>query len=248
MATVLASRPVDLRKLDRAFYLSMSLAIAALVFTGFARSFYLSHWFAPPPGTPKIGPLLFTHGIVFTSWMFLSVLQPSLIAAGNVRLHRRIGIAGAGLAALMVVLGNLAAIAAIHVGFIGLGDPYAFYADPFVDIQTFGLFVALAVLKRGDPDSHKRLILLALTQVLEPGLARMPLSLAEDYFPYFSLIGMNFVIVAGILFDLATRRRIHPVWIWGGAINVVSEAGRLLIMRTAPWLAFAHFMARLYVP
>ena len=238
----------DLRRLDRAFYLSMSALTAGFVLVGFARSFFFSRWFSPPPGTPHIGPLLLTHGLVFSTWVFLAVVQPTLIATDNVSLHRRMGIFGACVVALMYGLGNIASIAAMHVGFIGLGDPYVFYAIPFFDIQIFALFIALAVIRRNHPEEHKRLILLASTQILEAAMARLPIAAFQAAMPYASLFANTFVIVAGMTYDLATRRRIHPVWIWGGAIVVASEAGRLLIQNTQAWISFAHFMASLYVP
>jgi hypothetical protein len=233
---------------DRLFYSGLCIIIAIFVLVGFAQSWFLSHWFAPPPGTPKIGMLLAIHGTVFTSWVVLLVAQPLLVARREISLHRTLGYFGAALAIAMYVVGNIAAIAAMHGGFIGLGDPYAFYAIPFADIQVFGLFVALAVIRRNRPEEHKRLMLLAATQILEPALARFPSDAAAAAFPYFSTFGCDAVIVAGIAYDWWARRRVHPVWLWGGAIVLASEVIRLLIRFTGPWLAFAHFAARLYIP
>ena len=113
----------------------MGLAIAAVTFWGFAASFYLSRWMTAPPTTPDWSPLLSLHGAVFTAWMVLMVAQPMLIASRNLRLHRRLGYAGAAVAAAMVVIGNVTAVAAMHGGFKGLGDPLVFYAVPFFSIN-----------------------------------------------------------------------------------------------------------------
>ena len=233
---------------DRLFYTSMCALVVGLVFIGFARSWFLSAWFSPPTGTPKIGPLLAIHGVIFSAWAALLLTQPLLIGTGKVGLHRRLGFVGAGIAGLMWVVGNVAAIAAMHVGFIGLGDPYAFYAIPFVDIQVFAICIALAVLLRRTPEAHKRLILLGSTQVAEAALARLPVPGWAETLPVGSLFGADFVILAGVAYDLATRRRIHPVWIFGGLAVIASNVLRLLVMHTRPWLAFAHFMASLYRP
>lgn len=226
----------------------MSLLIALLIFQGFARSWFLAHWFAPPVGTPHIGLLLMFHGTVFSSWLALSVVQPLLIASRNYRLHRTLGWAGAGLLVLMYIAGNLAAIAAMHAGFIGMGDRYAAYALPFFDMHTFGLLAGLAILQRKNPEAHKRLILLAATQLLEPGLARTPLDWFQTGFPYASVFGCDFVILAGASYDYLTRGKVHPVWLWGGTIVLASEILRVSVWHTGPWLAFAHGMATLYVP
>ena len=55
------------RPQDRRFYSGMSLLIAAIVFAGFARSFYLSHWL----DGPALSPLRIVHGLVFSAWIVL---------------------------------------------------------------------------------------------------------------------------------------------------------------------------------
>lgn len=233
---------------ERVFYAAMALVIVALIVTGFARSYYFSRWFDTPRGTPEITMLLRVHGAVFTGWLALLVIQPLLVASGRIDWHRRVGAFGMALAAAMWLLGNLAAIAAIHVGYIGLGNPYAFYAIPFFDINLFGLLVGMAWWHRRNAAAHKRLILLGSTQVLEAGLARMPLAWWGPLLPQASLYGALGVIVAGIVFDTAVRGRPHRVWVWGGILLLTSNVARLAIMNTAGWLAFAHAMAAIYPP
>lgn len=244
MATL--ASPAARRRSDRLFYTGMSAAIALLVFLGFSRSYYLSHWFDPPKGTPEIGLLLHIHGLVFTAWILLSVVQPALIAGRNPALHRSMGYFGAGLAALMVILGNLAAVAGMHGGFIGMGDPHAFYAIPFFAINTFAVIVAMAVIRRDRAETHKRLILLSGTQIVEAAVARIPVDVIIANAPISFFVGSNFIIAAGIAHDLASRGRIHPVWIWGGLAVVASQAVRMAIAETGPWLAFARAMAALW--
>src|SRR5215510_12316131 len=83
------------------FYGLVALVLAALVFAGFARTFYLRAWFDVPP----ITLLLELHGLLFSAWFALYVVQTRLIAANNVRAHMRLGIAGVVLAALVVAVG-----------------------------------------------------------------------------------------------------------------------------------------------
>jgi hypothetical protein len=54
-------------------------------------------------------PLLHIHGAVFSSWMLLLIVQTSLVAAGRVDLHRRLGLLGFFLACLLVCLSLLVA-------------------------------------------------------------------------------------------------------------------------------------------
>jgi hypothetical protein len=124
--------------------------------------------------------------------------------------------------------------------------PFAFYAIPFFAINTFGLLVALAIANRHRPETHKRLMLLAATQIVEAAVARVPVQMMVDYFPFSHLIVSDLIIVAGVAYDYAGRRRVHPTWIWGGAIVVGSQLLRLAVTETEPWLSFARFMAGLY--
>jgi hypothetical protein len=73
---------------------------------GFARTYYLKFAF----GTPALPWLLHVHGALMTSWFALFFVQVNLIAARRVVLHRRLGVAGAVLAGLIVVVGIAVAL------------------------------------------------------------------------------------------------------------------------------------------
>jgi hypothetical protein len=97
------SAVVGSRSFDRRLCLGASLVFAALVFWTFARTFYLKPFF----GTPPLSALLHIHGAVMTGWVVLLAVQTGLIAAHRVRWHRRLGVFGAGWAALVVVFGSI---------------------------------------------------------------------------------------------------------------------------------------------
>ena len=92
---------------ERIFYSGMAIAILIVVFGGFSRTFYLRPYFAQ---VQPLIPLLILHGVVFSSWIVLLIAQTTLVAAKRTRTHMRLGIAGAILAALMVVIGTVTAI------------------------------------------------------------------------------------------------------------------------------------------
>ena len=219
--------------------------MAATVFVGFARSYYLSHWLTPPARAPEFTQLLQFHATAFTLWILLQVLQPGLVASGRVALHRRIGWFGAALAVTIWVLGNLASIEAMHVGYKGLGDPYAFYAITFFSMQAFAIIVTLGIVRRSDADAHKRLMLLSNAAILEAAVGRLPLQMVVDTAPLSFYLGANLIILAGILYDWRSRGSVHRVWIWGGGALVASQILRVAVMNSEPWLAFAHFVADL---
>src|SRR5215204_5754048 len=89
------------RRRERLFYTLMAGAILITVFAGFARTYFLRPYFDARP----LLPILHLHGFVFTSWIVLFVMQTALVATKRTDLHRRLGIAGAVVAALVFILG-----------------------------------------------------------------------------------------------------------------------------------------------
>lgn len=247
MATI--ARPPVRWTSDRLFYSGMGLGLALVTFWGFAPSYYLSRWLVVPSNTPPWTGLLYLHGAVFTAWLLLLVVQPLLIATRNIRFHRMVGVGGALIAAAMVVLGNLAGIAAMRGGgFIGLGDPYAFYAVPFFSINSFAVAVALAILWRNRPETHKRLILLANVGLIGGAVARINIAPIQGGAPFTFIFLPNLITLAGIIFDWRTRGRVHPVWIWGGLAMLASQIVMMAVMGTGAWHGFAEAMADLWAP
>jgi hypothetical protein len=244
MATI-ASPAAARMKSDRIFYSGAGLAIAGTIIWGFAPTFYLSHWLTSPPGTPSIGLLLALHGTIFSAWMALMVVQPLLIARRNLQVHRALGLFGVGVAVAMTILGNLAGIVAMNVGFVGVGDPFIFYAVPFFAINVFALTIWLAFRWRHFPETHKRLILLANCSLLGAPVARIPLGAIQAGGPFTFIFGPDLLILAGMLYDWRSRGRVHRVWLIGGALVVASQAAMFAIMGTSWWYAFAQAMAAL---
>ncbi len=227
------------------FYSVAGALIALLVFAGYAQTYYLSRWSDVPARAPELTALIHVHALSFTGWILLGAVQPWLVQAGNIAAHRRWGAFGVGLAGLVWALGNWAAIEAIHVGYKGLGDPYAFYAITFFSIQAFAIIVALAVWKRRDADAHKRLMLLANAAILEAAVGRLPLDVVVQTAPASFYLGADLLILAGAAHDRLTAGRVHAVGLWGGGLLVLSQLFRVAIMTTEPWLAFARMMAGL---
>ena len=146
------------RRYDHYFFSGMAILILATVFLGFARTYYLAGTFrAPLPA-----PIIHLHGAAFSCWILLLITQTSLVSAHRVDLHRRLGVVGFLLAAVMVVLGMLAATNALSRNFAPPGlDPLTFYVIPMSDMVIFSVFIFFAYRARFDPDTHKRLIMLA---------------------------------------------------------------------------------------
>lgn len=227
------------RSAERLFYTGIAVAMFSTVFLGFARSFFLRPWFPEVPAPTE--PVFFVHGVAFTAWLVLLVVQPALVAAHRTDLHRKVGWLGAGLAVAMVALGVYGALVAARrpTGFVEVPvPPLQFLAVPLFDMALFATLVGLAVAKRRDTQSHKRLMLLASVNLLAAGIARWPFAMMQAGPPmYFGL--SDLFIVALLAWDLASRGRLHPVTLWGGLAIVVSQPLRLVLSGTGAWLTFA---------
>src|SRR5947208_16025690 len=132
------------RHFDNFFFSGMALLILATVFVGFARTYFLAGVFRAP--LPSV--IIHIHGAVFASWILLLIAQISLVSAGRVDIHRRLGLVGFGLASLMIVMGILAASNSLARGFAPPGsdlDPKTFYAIPIGDMLIFSTLVFLCL-------------------------------------------------------------------------------------------------------
>lgn len=243
MATATASRPVSQPgRYDRAFYSGMAIAMALAVFAGFARTYYLSSYFGTNT-TLSGGPFstaVRLHAALFTAWVLLFLAQTSLVATHRVAVHRRLGVAVAVLAGLMVVAGTALALETARRGGGPPGvDPLQFLVIPLGDMAVFSVLVTAALWLRRNKEAHKRLMLMAYLAILVAAVARLPGVLSLGPLGFF---GLTFIpaLVVGMIYDRATRGRIHPVYLWGGALLVLSVPLRLLVSTTPAWHRLAE--------
>ena len=227
------------RRRTRRFYVSMAIAITVTVFAGFSRSYFLKSWY----GTPELARLLHVHGLVFTAWVLFFLSQAVLVATGRTYLHRRMGIGGAVLAALVVIVGTAVAINRAKTGVSPIPGvtPLGFLAIPLFDMVVFAVLVSAAIYFRRRLEAHKRLMTLTMISLLAAPIARMTfLPLPPGPPTFFGLADL--FIVALLVHDLSTRGKVHPATIWGGLLIVASQPLRLMISGTQPWLAFASWL------
>jgi hypothetical protein len=247
MATAVAhptkgARPVlPGRRYDHFFFSGVALLMLATVFLGFAQTYYLAGVFRAP--LPSL--IIHLHGAAFSAWILLLVTQTSLVAAGRVDLHRRLGIAGFLLACLMVVLGVLAATDSLvrEAGPAGR-DPKFFYIIPLSAILIFGVLIFFAYRFRANSPAHKRLVLIATTALLVAAVARWPVAAINRNAPRATLVSFVFLLML-VVYDLWTLRKIHRATLWAGAFLIVVSFARIPIGKTAVWHSFAGWVQAL---
>ncbi len=226
-------------KSDRWFFGGMGVAAAVTVFVGFAPTYFLKDVLGGPPLTL----LRHVHGFLFTSWIVLFITQTSLIAARRVDVHRKLGVVGGVLAAAMVVAGTKLAVEVVRRGVAppGVGSVEAFFVVPIGDMVMFAGLVACGLYFRRQPETHKRLMLLATINILAAAIARWPGVLGTGPLVFFGLADL--FIVAGWLYDFKTRGKVHPALLWGGLALIASQPLRLFVAGTDAWLSFARWVA-----
>lgn len=238
-----ARRPARLR-LEDFFFPTMALLIIAAVFLGFARTFFLApvyHYHLP-------NLLVAIHGVVFASWIALFAVQTSLVAAGRVDLHRKLGALGAVLVGLIFVMAYAVMLEGVHRGFsvpgqesISERDRAQILALDVVGINfSFAMWVA-GLLFRRSPESHKRLMLFGTIGMIGPAIARWPFAFIASKPPLVGIILQSFG-VAIIAFDLLTKRRVQRATWVGVATLFLVPAIAIPISATPFWL---HFLASL---
>ncbi len=200
------SKPLPGRRYDRIFFSGMIILMLASVAVGFARTYYLAGVIkAPLPSR-----IIHFHGAVFSVWMLLLLVQTTLISARRVDLHRKLGIAGFLLAGLMVVLGLLGAADALRRE-IPPPDPLSFSIVPATSMLLFGVLMALAYRARRDPTQHKRLIMVAMVDVMVAAIVRWPA--LDRSLSTAVLISCVFLVLL-VAYDLWSTHRIHPATLW----------------------------------
>ena len=224
---------------ERFFFLSITLLIFAAVFYGFGSEYvqFRAEYFPFP------SLLVYIHAALFFAWMVLLLIQASLVSAGRVTWHRRLGIAGFLLLCCMPIVGALTATAAVaHNRFPpGFDGPWVFYYDSLASLLTFAGFVYFALRYRNAPQTHKRLILLATLVIGEAGIFRWPVHWIHEISHGVTMVTYFFLLLI-VAYDFSSRRKIHPATLWGGLFLIVYEETQSLIGHSQVWHSVASWM------
>lgn len=181
------------------------------------------------------------HAAVYVSWLVLLTVQTVLIDRGRVALHRRLGMFGAGLAALVVVMG-LVVTYVVENRMLGTprADP-AFISTLLVDVLNFASLATAGLLLRRDAAAHKRLMLLATMSLLQAGFIRwwgpaMHATFGRGFFGGWmaDYLGVSLLVLCLGAYDLVTRRRLYPAYVLG-AIWILSWQVIAKWLYVSPW-------------
>ncbi len=242
---------------SRRFYVSMAWVCAAIAFVGFAPSY----WAPVARGTFGGPAILHLHGLLFSAWTILFIVQARLAARERYERHRALGYAGIALATAMLFAGISVAIASMRTGIArGYGEAArGFSIVPLTIILTFELAVAVALANVRRPEVHMRMMLVATIALLPPALARVftllfappGTGIGFGYPPppiAFSLASSliaDLLLVAAMVRDRRTQGRPHPAYLASAAFLVVSQVARVPLASSAAWHGVTSWLLRL---
>jgi len=207
----------------------MSSLLIVLVFLGFAPTYYLR-----PIAAGPIPGYLHVHGAAMTMWFLLLLVQTTLIATQRRALHRRLGIAGACIAVIIVVLNPLVVAWSVPHMLAASGSTELTALIVVGDLLVVGMFlvmVGLAIRWRRHPETHSRMLLLASLAVSGPALGRFSLSLTGSPMP--GLIALMVLPLLVVVHDRVMMKRVHPVSAWAAAAIIGSFVISIAIANTA---------------
>ena len=227
--------------LARAFYLCLGCYMVAIMTLGFWPSY-----FALVAGGAAEHPwFVHLHAFVFVGWMGLFVGQAGLVAMGRVAAHRRLGKFGVAWGFLVLVVGSMTTVLSFErrIDLLGFDTAAAFLIWPLLDMIIFAAFFVPAVIYRRRSELHKRFMIVAVTNLLVAAAGRVvdldtPLNHALNVVLWIS------PLLLAMAHDSVTRRSVHPVYLAGTLVLVVSSF-RDRWADTDAWFAFAEAFAGL---
>ena len=220
-----------------AFFIAFTAIFGLLVLAGFFRTFFIP----VARGNFSRPIIVHIHGALFFAWTFLLFAQAVLAATRRLRLHRAIGSFAGWLVIPMVVLGTVvAARDTVHDFYSGDGEAaVSFFYGELADLAMFGLLAGTAMLLRNKPDFHKRWVILGSLGLLGAAVGRI-----HELKGFASYI--DYALIASVaLYDLDSRRRIHPATLMGAAVLLGFGLTEESIGATRAWITTAHYVLKI---
>ncbi|AYN66367.1 hypothetical protein D1013_02705 [Euzebyella marina] len=227
-------------KSEHIFFKVSAICYALIVFWGFAPSFYLSRFFDDFEPLPL--PLIL-HGIVFTIWMMLYIVQVILIGSKKYTLHKRLGIFGVFVMILMIPTGLFPVLYKYEAG---LNDITLTGHNVFRLFSGYALFV-LAVWHRKNSFFHKRLMLGCMVMLMSAAIFRISMDLGLGSSQIFNKGIQVLPAICLLILDMVNYKRVVCV----DLISVVAVFA-IFFLADYFWLmpfgeVFANFLLSIFV-
>ncbi len=209
------------RKKQVQFYLIMAVLMIAVNIIGFAPSYFLKPLF----NTPELPLLTHVHGMLFTAWFVLFLVQVILIRYQKIRIHRKLGTIG-GILALTMVISGIQILYLRTLEFDGsmssLKNTALVFSGNAILLFLFVVFIGLGLIYRKRKDWHQRFMLFACISMMPQSLGRigrLPIPPVIDSVPNEVIFGvgglLSFILLTWI-HELIQSKRLHMISAIGG--------------------------------
>lgn len=155
------------------FYFHSFIVLAVLSLGGFVPSFFLR------PDDDPLPIWMDMHGVLFTLYFFVTILQSWLILKNKRVLHRELGVIALIIVTSAFILTLIAGANLTATGAHMTGGP-RFNA---ILTSAFTCCVLVGVYFRRKPEIHKRLVLMATVLLTVPGFDRLIQNISKPIFP-----------------------------------------------------------------
>ena len=247
MNTIAQSLP--LVREHRYFYVWMAVGFVLVAFGGFIPTY----WAPLAAGEFTKPKLLHIHGMLMFAWVTFFFVQTYLIASGRTLHHRSWGLFGIALFSTIVcmILVTEATVLKFHSAH-GNGDAARrFSAVTLCALPLMiGLFTA-AIVNTKNPETHKRIMIVLMSGMLTPAIARVFLTLFAPPGaasggpppPFVSIppgLVADLFIVFAMIRDWRMRGRPHAAYVIGGAVLLLVQLLTVPIANTNAWMSIAQ--------
>jgi len=240
--------------IDRWIYVFMAGLYFVTVLTGFIPDSIGLLKAVDAGQIPPLPPIYHAHALLMGAWLSLLLAQTTLMATGHGTLHKKLGL----VAIVLVPLIALAMPGMVHSAWTRVATiPVTAMAPEalsqlkvlvsnilLVQTRIFVLFPCLIacafLLRKKDPESHKRLIILATLLPLPAAVDRMtwlPTSIpgSPASIHLYSLL----LLLPVLIYDLLRRGRVHRAYVIGVLVNLPFIVATHWLWGSPWWLATA---------
>lgn len=231
-----ARQAVSLIERDRAFFFAMAIAIVVTTISGFALQFAAGRSSLASPWWVHL------HGVTAVGWLALYATQNFLVFRGSVAAHQRLGVFATVYLLWMVAVGmSITILSAMAHRIPSFFEPNVFLVMDWLNTAVFAGLTCTGVAFRAQPDWHRRLMLCGAIQVMAPGVGRLlPLPLMGTWIVWSVWLVMMLYLSVAMAYDLLTRGRVHPAYLWGAGVITVAVAAMRPIAFSPPVLALTQ--------
>lgn len=224
------------RRFQPTFFFWLALAMCFFVFAGFGIH---SAFPALRGDFPPAPPIVHLHGLIFISWMLLLLAQTGLVSAGNVKLHRSLGMWGIAHATAIMIIGISMQLIASHKGWAAgrPGGTDGLYLGLLAFLGFSWMFVVAIRQRQHQPQVHKRMVMYAMLPVLPPGVNRFWANALgiDDPVPTFWLYLTLWTMAAALLVQEKRATGTIGKWSLAGAAWILVQGAVHEAVVGTPW-------------